>query len=42
MDLKAKVDVRVNLDKIHKEMETRCEDYPKSRVCYVHIREAFR
>jgi hypothetical protein len=43
MDLKAKHDVKFQIDEMQREIDRKCDkDYPKSRVCYVRIQEAFR
>jgi len=36
-------EVKRQLDELYKEMEMKCDkDYPKSRVCYVDIKKAFK
>lgn len=43
MKQKTKSDVKEQMDKLHREMERRCEkDYPKSEVKLVHIKWAFK
>ena len=43
MNQKQNREIKRQLDEIHKEMERKCDkDYPKSRVCYVDIKRAFR
>ena len=42
MNQKQNREIKRQLDEIYKEMERKCDkDYPKSRVHYVTIREAF-
>lgn len=43
MSQKTKLDIKEQIDKVHREMERKCDkDYPKSRVCYVDIRKGFK
>jgi len=43
MNQKKSREVKRQLDELYKEMEMKCDkDYPKSRVCYVDIKKAFK